>query len=147
MTDLRRRLIEDMVLAGLAPSTQKRYLAAVECLAKTYNRSPDRITEQQVHQHVLLLRDVRGVARGTFQTHWHGIRFFYMRTLGVEWDLFFKKKVGNPKQKRLPVARSDEECRRLISYLVKMRCRLCFSLMYACGLRISEAVALSILHK
>ena len=144
MTDLRRRMIEDMVLAGLAPSTQKRYLAAIENLAKMYKRSPDKITEQEVHQHVLWLRDVRNVALGTFLTHWHGIRFFYMRTLGVEWNLFFKKKVGLPKQKRLPVARSDEECRRLLSCLVKVRCRLCFSLMYACGLRISEAVALPV---
>jgi len=52
--------------------------------------------------------------------------------------------VGKPKQKRLPVARSDEECRRLLSGLIEPRYRLCFSLMYACGLRIGEAVALPI---
>jgi len=42
------------------------------------------------------------------------------------------------------VARSDEECRRLLWCLIKPRYRLCFSLMYACGLRISEATALPI---
>ena len=92
MTALRRRMIEDMHLAGLAPGTQDRYLTAVAHLAKAYNRSPDRITEEEVRRHVLRLRDERGVARGTFQTHWHGIRFFYLRTLGVEWGLFLKKK-------------------------------------------------------
>ena len=52
--------------------------------------------------------------------------------------------MGKPKQKRLPVARSDEECRRLLSCLTQPRYRLCFSLMYGCGLRIGEAVALPI---
>jgi hypothetical protein len=92
MTELRRRMIEDMELAGLAPGTQDRYVTAVAQLAKAYNRSPDRITEEEVRRHVLRLRDERAVARGTFQTHWHGIRFFYLRTLGVEWGLFSKKK-------------------------------------------------------
>ena len=92
MTALRRRMIEDMQLAGLAPGTQKRYLTAVAQLAKTYHRSPDRIGEEEVRRHVLRLRDERGVARGTFATHWHGIRFLYLRTLGVEWGLFLKKK-------------------------------------------------------
>jgi len=92
MTALRRRMIEDMELAGLAPGTRKRYLAAVAHLAKTHRRSPDRITEEEVRRHVLRLRDERGVARGTFQTHWHGMRFFYLRVLGVDWGLFLKKK-------------------------------------------------------
>lgn len=92
MTALRRRMIEDMELAGLAPGTQKRYLTAVGHLAKAYGRPPDRITEEEVRRHVLRLREERGVARGTFQTHWHGIRFFYLRTLEVDWGLFMKKK-------------------------------------------------------
>ena len=92
MTALRRRMIEDMELAGLSPGTQKRYLAAVVHLAETYNRRPDRITEEEVRGHVLHLRDERGVARGTFKTHWHGLRFFYLRSLDVEWGLFLKKK-------------------------------------------------------
>ena len=81
-----------MRLAGLSEGTQKRYLAAVADLSKAYHRSPDRITEEEVRRHVMVLRDERGVALGTFKTHWHGIRFFYERTLGVDWTLFSKKK-------------------------------------------------------
>lgn len=42
------------------------------------------------------------------------------------------------------MARSDEDCRRLLSCLIQPRYRLCFSLMYGCGLRIGEAVGLQI---
>jgi len=102
MTALRRRMMEDMRLAGLSEGTQKRYLTGVAHLAKACGRPPDRISEEEVRRHVLGLRDGRGVARGTFQTHWHGIRFFYERTLGVDWALFSKKKWASPARSASP---------------------------------------------
>ena len=50
MTALRRRMIEDMQLAGLSGGTQDRYLTAVAQLAKGYNRSPDQISEEEVRR-------------------------------------------------------------------------------------------------
>ena len=95
MTELRRRMIEDMQLAGLAAGTQSRYVVAVAQLAREHHRSPDRISEEEVRRYFLRLRDERKVAQGTFRPHWHGIRFFYRSTLGVEWGLFLKKKWGS----------------------------------------------------
>ena len=102
MTALRRRMIEDMELAGLTPGTQKRYLTGVRSLAKAFMRSPERITEEEVRRYVMHLRDERGVARGTFQTHWYGIRFFYLRTMCVDWELFSKKKWANRSRSAFP---------------------------------------------
>jgi site-specific recombinase XerD len=44
----------------------------------------------------------------------------------------------------LPDVRSDEDCRRLIAALKKPLYRACFALIYAYGLRITEAVSLPI---
>jgi len=44
----------------------------------------------------------------------------------------------------LPDVRSDEDCRRLIATLKKPAYRGCFTLIYAYGLRISEAVTLPV---
>jgi hypothetical protein len=41
MTELRRRMMEDLALAGYSPKTQKSYLDSVRALAKYYMRSPD----------------------------------------------------------------------------------------------------------
>ena len=49
-----------------------------------------------------------------------------------------------PLQKRLPDVRSDADCRRLIATLKKPVYRGCFTLIYADGLRISEAVTLPV---
>lgn len=65
MSPLRARMIEDMTLAGLAHGTQNLYAQAVRRLAGHYHRSPDLLTEEEVRNYLLNLRQ-KGVARGTF---------------------------------------------------------------------------------
>jgi integrase-like protein len=91
MSPQRVRMIEDMILAGFAPGTQKLYVQAVRRLAGHYRRSPDQLSEEEVRAFPLDLRQ-RGVARGTFQTCHYGLRFFYQHTLGRAWELFGEKK-------------------------------------------------------
>jgi hypothetical protein len=90
MTPMRTRMIEQMRLAGLAPQTQEVYLQGVQTLVKHCgNRRPEQLTEEEVRRHIL---DVQAVgARGTFETGYYGIRFFYCQTLDVDWDLFKKR--------------------------------------------------------
>ncbi len=114
VSPLRQRMIGDMELAGLSLSTQQCYLRAVVALQRHTDTRPDRLTEEQVYQYVLWLRDEKGVTKGTFQPHWHGIKFFYYRTLGVDWPLFTRKKVRPPRRSRLPQAIAWEEGQALI---------------------------------
>ncbi len=48
MTKLREQMIQDMVLRGLAPSTQRSYLEAVTKFARHYDRSPDLISNEEL---------------------------------------------------------------------------------------------------
>jgi integrase/recombinase XerD len=48
MTQLRRRMIEDMQLHGFSEKTQHCYAAAVKGLARYFHRSPDRISEEEI---------------------------------------------------------------------------------------------------
>ena len=79
MSPQRARMIEDMILAGLARGTQKLYARAVRRLAAHYHRSPDLLSEEEVRSYLLGLRQ-RGVAHDTFQTSHYGIRFYYKHT-------------------------------------------------------------------
>ena len=96
MTPLRKRMIDDMISAGLLPNTQAAYLRAVRGLAKHYHRSPDELSEAEVRSYFLHLRDERSVAHGTFQPYHAGIQFLYVRTLDREWPLFLKKESVHP---------------------------------------------------
>ena len=96
MTLLRKRMINDMIGAGLSANTQAAYLRAVRGLAKHYRRSPDQLSEAEVRSYLLHLRDARGVAHGTFQPYHAGIQFLYERTLDRAGALFSKKESARP---------------------------------------------------
>jgi integrase/recombinase XerD len=96
MTELRRRMIEDMQLAGLAQGTQEVYIRAVRQLAAHFHLSPERISERQVRDYLIYRRDVRGIAKGTFQQQFFAIKFLYVNTLAYDWPLLTKKKFANP---------------------------------------------------
>jgi hypothetical protein len=83
---------QDLKLAGLDPGTQQVYVRAVRQLAGYYMLSPDRLDERQVQTYILYVRDELGVAKGTFEPMFAGLKFFYVNTLGWEWPLFTKKK-------------------------------------------------------
>jgi len=114
MTELRRRMIRDMNLAGFTAGTQRSYIHGVRRLAKHYMRSPDQLTEKQVEDYIFYLREEKKVAKGTFQEYFYAIRFLYVNTLNYDWALFTKK-IRQPRQKRLPDARSSADCRTLIA--------------------------------
>ena len=95
MSELRNRMIEDLRLAGLSDGTKRRYLQAVRQLAAYYMIAPDRLSERQVQDYILYVRDDLGVAKGTFAPLLAGLKFFYVNTLGLDWALFTKKKCAS----------------------------------------------------
>src|SRR6201988_3393631 len=134
-------MIEDMKMAGLEATTQEIYLQAVRSLAKHYNRSPELLAEEEVRRYLLDVRERN--ARGSFKTSHYGIQFFYRNTLGQDWALF-KKRSGFPSRGGLPQTLSHAEVRRILAAVRNPIHRGCFSLIYGCGLRISEGAALPV---
>ena len=76
MSPLRERMIEDMTLAGLALGTRQAYTQAVRRLAVHCRRSPDQLSEEEVHSCLLEWRK-QGAARGTFKIGLCRPRFLY----------------------------------------------------------------------
>lgn len=142
VSPLRQRMIQDMELAGLTQATQRTYINAVCAIQKKTGRRPDQLTEKEVYQYILWLSEESGLARGTFITRVYGLKFFFYRCLNLNWPLFTTKKIRLPRQSRLPVALTQEECRRLFAGFRKPVYRLCALAMYTLGLRISEATGL-----
>jgi integrase/recombinase XerD len=96
MSELSNRMIRDMQLAGLVEGTRREYLRAVRQLAAYFMVSPDRLSERNVEDYLLYVRDELGVAKGTFAPIFAGLKFFYVNTLGYDWPLFTKKKFASP---------------------------------------------------
>ena len=141
MTPLRQRMTEDMRLVGLSDGTQRVYLDAVRRLARRYHRSPDQLTQEQVREYFLELSR-RGLAPSTVRVHLFALKFLYLNTLQHDWSLLKLYRIK--KTKRLPVVLSRKEVWFLLDCLRRPDLRMCATLMYACGLRVSEAARLRI---
>jgi hypothetical protein len=110
MSELSNRMLRDMQLAGLVEGTRRQYLRAVRQLTAYYMVSPDRLSERQVEQYLLYVRDDLGVAKGTFEPIVAGLKFFYLQTLDYDWPLLTKKRSasrgrsGYPTSAAMPIA-------------------------------------------
>ena len=87
---LKVQFLKDMELAGLAATSRKTYLAAVEQLVRYHWCGPEELTEQQVNDY-LLQRHRHNVPKGSFRVLRFALRFFFGQTLGRDWRLFKKK--------------------------------------------------------
>ncbi|MFH0980399.1 MAG: phage integrase N-terminal SAM-like domain-containing protein [Planctomycetota bacterium] len=67
MTELRRRMLEDMCLHSLAEATQQAYVDAVANLARYFKRSPDQVTEEELRRFFVSL--TRRRAKSTVRVH------------------------------------------------------------------------------
>jgi integrase/recombinase XerD len=104
MSELSNRMIRDLNLAGLGEGTQQLYVRAVRQLAVYYMASPDRLSERQVEDYLLYVRDELGVAKGTFEPLVAGLKFFYLQTMGYDWPLFTKKKFASHGKSACPTS-------------------------------------------
>ena len=142
MTELRSRMIQDMQLHGLAARTRQSYVDAVKGLARFYQRSPDRLSEDEIRSFFLHLINEKGAARSTVTIYLCGIKFFYETTLGRKSPIL--EIVRPAKRHKLPVVLSTEEVNNLLERVKNPVYRMCLTLIYACGLRLSEGLHLRV---
>jgi len=142
MSQLRRRMIENMQLRGYAKSTQQSYLWAVESLSRHYGRAPDRLGDEDLRQYFLHLINAKQVAASTLQIQRYGIQFFFERVLGRTWPAL--DLVCHKRRKKLPVVLSRQEVQRVLRCVHSLRQRACLMVIYGCGLRLSEGRCLQI---
>ncbi|MCZ6643255.1 MAG: site-specific integrase, partial [Gammaproteobacteria bacterium] len=138
MGSLRQRMIEDMNLRGLAPRTQERYLHSIKTLAKHYHCPPDELCEEQVRDYLLYMLGPKGYAKNTYKVNLFAIKFLYHRTLGRNWHTLNITRVKS--DKKLPVVLSREEVWSILDLVRQPAIRMSLTLMYTCGLRVSEAM-------
>ncbi|MFH1328206.1 MAG: site-specific integrase, partial [Candidatus Bathyarchaeota archaeon] len=65
MTELRQRMTEDLQLRGMSQRSQEMYVRAVRQLAEHYRKSPDKITEEELRDYFLYVRNEKKWSRAT----------------------------------------------------------------------------------
>ncbi len=141
MSPLRRRMIEDMTLRNLSPSTQQSYIYAIAKFSRHFGCSPDRLNLEQVRAYQLHM-----IKQKHSWSHLNqvacALRFFYGVTLGQAEA--FERIVGGRKPDKLPLVLGAGEIARLLQAIPGLRNRVALTTAYAAGLRVSEVARLKV---
>ena len=142
MTTLREKMKEEMILMGLAPSTQAIYLKAVIRLNDYYQKSPAKLSRQEIRTYLLYLKNEKQIKSNTYNTQIYGLRFFYYTTLRQP---LYKLDLKTTKVTyKLPDILSPDEVQQIIKAVSNIKYRTLLIVIYGAGLRISEALNLKI---
>lgn len=142
MTALRQRMIEDLQLRGLSTRTQEAYVRAVRMLAEYFHRSPETLSEEELRQYFVYVKQERHWSRSTMTQALCGIKFFYEQTLKQAWPLFEIVRPG--KSQGLPDVLSRAEVQRVLQAVRRPLYRICLTTIYSCGLRLKEGTTLQV---
>ena len=136
------RFAELLKLRSLAASTQSEYLRYVRKLAGRVKRDPCELDEAQVRAYLLHLKEAQKYSPSSMRAVVAAMRCYYGLHLGHDWKLF--DLVRSPDPKTLPQVLRREELVRLFAAVREERFRVIFRFIYACGLRVGEAVKIEV---
>ncbi len=142
MSELRTRMLNQMILRGFSPNTQKSYVGSVKGLAEYYATPPDQLNAEQIQNYLLYLTTDKGLAWSSVNVAVSGIRFFYFNTLG--WDHLQLPIPERKQPQQLPEVLSVEEVELLLDASSNPKHRILLRTAYATGLRVSELVHLQV---
>jgi integrase/recombinase XerD len=138
---LRRKMIEDMTVRNLDPSTQRGYIRAVRSCSRYCGRHPARLTYEDVRRFQLRLIE-EGLAPGSVNSAMVGLRFFFRVTLQRPDALDYIPMAREPQ--RLPVVMTPEEVASVLEAAPGPKWRTALSVAYGAGLRAAEVVGLKV---
>lgn len=142
MTELRRRMIQAMTIRGFSRRTHESYVHAMLGLAKHYRRSPDELSVEEVQSYVAHLMTERQRSFSTCNVVVSAYRFLIgvvLQRSNVALEVPYSKQ-----PQRVPEILSREEVALLVESPPNPKHRLLLATIYACGLRVSEALRLKV---
>ena len=141
MTEMRRRMEEELRLRGCSPRTHKAYVHWVRRFAEHYRRSPERLGTEEVRAFLVHLLDHK-LSRSTLVQAFCALKFFYVHVLHRPYEL---TDLRFPRGKRkLPVVLSEPEVKRLLDAAEDLREQTILMTLYSAGLRLSELINLHV---
>ena len=142
MTEMRRRMEEELKLRGCSPRTHKAYMSWVSRFAEHYHRPPERMGTKEVRAFLVHLIEERKLSRSSLVQAFCALKFFYVHVLHRPYEL---KDLRLPKGKRkLPVVLSEPEVKRLLGAAEDVQEQTIMMTLYSSGLRLSELLNLHV---
>lgn len=130
-------------LKDFKPPTRKEYVRYVRRLADHFKSDPALLTEDQLRQYFLFLRQHKQFSGSAMSIGKAAFQLFFRAHLGhADWKVFSELVIRRNAPLPLVLARADVH--RTLNALREERFRVCLRLIYHCGLRVGEAVKIKV---
>jgi len=129
-------------LAGMSERTQQCYTRSVRQLVDFHQKTPDKISEQELQDYFLHRKNVDKWSPATMRICYNGIKFFFINVLKREWhtlQLIYAKR-----ERRLPTVLSLNEVWTILNAVRTPQNKAYLTTVYTCGLRLNEALHLQV---
>jgi integrase/recombinase XerD len=142
VTQLRKRMLEELQRRNYSQRTIESYLHAVEDFARHFGKSPDQLNQEHIRQYQLHLIQDRKFATNTIVARIAALRFFFVKTLRRPYQ---REDLPSPKRpQRLPTVLSQQEVGRLIDSADSLFHYAILMTLYSTGLRRAELCQLRV---
>jgi len=136
------RLKQEMRIRNFSPKTIKAYLYYNNELLRFANpKNPLEIIRQDIRDYIDFLFN-SGKSASTVNLAINALKFYYDKILGRNFFAFNLGIKRPKKEKKLPTVLSKQEIKKMLTATTNPKHKTMISLLYGCGLRISELVNL-----
>lgn len=129
-------------MRSLAPRSREAYLTYIIKFAQHLKRDPASAEEADARAYVLYLRDKRDYSPSSIRSSVAALRFFFQFVCERSWKLW--DLVRAPSAKTLPAVLTRDQVAQLLAAVREDRFKVILTLIYGCGLRLGEALALEV---
>jgi integrase/recombinase XerD len=136
-----KQLDQDLALGAYSTGTRLAYRKVARELSSFLDKPLGEATRDEVRSYVELLSR-RGLSPASFNKQVSGLRFVFGRTLGKPEMVSFLRRHRAPSV--LPQILSQQEVQALLNAIRSPRYQALAMVMYGSGLRVSEAIALTV---
>jgi integrase/recombinase XerD len=132
--------LTNLALQGMRPATIDAYSLAVRRITTFFDRSPDTLTKADLKCYFAQL--IQTHSWSTIKLGHNGLQFFYKHTLERQWE--WLNIVKPPQVKHIPDIITSKQIGQLITATRALRYQVFFLVLYSMGLRLGEALHLTV---
>lgn len=133
---------EHLSLVGKSLGSAQSYYRQMRLVSEHFVANPKSLPQKRLGEYLVYLKEDRGWAASTRRQATASCREFYAGMLGKDWKLWDVVSVRD--SQKLPVVLDVEQTRSVLASVPLMRHRMPLRLIYCCGLRLDEAVKLTV---
>lgn len=137
-----KRFSEDLLLNGKSPRTVQSYARALRKFIEYLGQAPDQASEDHLRNYLLFVTEQKRWSPSTVNVALQALKLYFRITCPRDWPILSMARVQV--EQKLPVVISVGEVHTLLKIIDKPSMRCFFTIVYALGLRLNEALHLQI---